>query len=425
MPNKEGGYGGYSRPPEENRTRRVRTAAPATPPPREESLPPDFENTEWMTLPGMQAPPADASRPRPSAPSGPARQQTAAPPPPPASSSRTAAIRARQRRRARLRRQRRALAMGTVAAVLVLSGVITLLLPKSAKTDPISKVSMDTKPAVDSSLVAPLPYAAGNAGSAVKTVNWGTVGPAQQTAATGFTYTAAPQAAGVDVPAFGMVSTEWFADAAFLGDSLTAGFTEYGINVGGALICGYEGVSPNSVVNRTSVNHPGRGQEVALDVLAAAQPAKLYLLMGTNALGGTGNDEGFLNYYARMLDDLRTALPNTTIFVQSVLPVRPEVLDKLPGLSSDRLASINAAIRTLCAERGCLFLDLNAEFSDENGDLDARYAEADGVHLTVAGYSKWVSYLCAHVPYDKDNPYQPGTTYYLDDSIRSLLADLP
>ena len=163
-----------------------------------------------------------------------------------------------------------------------------------------------------------------------------------------------------------------------------------------------------------------------MDVLTNAQPAKLYILIGTNALVQTGNDESFLAYYGRMLDDLQAALPNTAIYVQSNLSATQEtVTEDAPGLAPDRLATINAAIQGLCAERGCYFLDLNAEFRDESGYLLSDYAQPDGIHLTVSGYNKWVSYLCTHVPYNKNNPYQAGSTYYLSDDLKQLLADIP
>ena len=337
--------------------------------------------------------------------------------------------RAAARRRREIRRRRRRLAvLGTVGGVLVLSGIITVLLPKSMKGE-TEAAPLPTADPAGTRLVAPLPYAgAGDSGSQnAQTLNWGTVGPQRQTADTGYTYTALP-AKPAALPEFGRVDTSWFADAAFLGDSLTAGFcaNEYNIDVGGALICGYEGISPNTVVNRTTVTSPDRGEEVPLDVLAAAQPAKLYILTGTNALVQPGNDDSFLAYYGKMLDDLRTALPDTTFYVQSVLTATQEkVSDSLPGLAPDRLAAINAAIQQLCAERGCYYLDLNAEFADDAGYLQTDFSQPDGVHLTVSGYSKWVSYLCTHVPYDKDNPYQAGSTYYLSDDMKNLLNDIP
>ena len=337
--------------------------------------------------------------------------------------------RAAARRRREIRRRRRRLAvLGTVGGVLVLSGIITVLLPKSMKGE-TEAAPMPTADPAGTRLVAPLPYAgAGDSGSQnAQTLNWGTVGPQRQTADTGYTYTALP-AKPAALPEFGRVDTSWFADAAFLGDSLTAGFcaNEYNIDVGGALICGYEGISPNTVVNRTTVTSPDRGEEVPLDVLAAAQPAKLYILIGTNALVQPGNDDSFLAYYGKMLDDLRTALPDTTFYVQSVLTATQEkVSDSLPGLAPDRLAAINAAIQQLCAERGCYYLDLNAEFADDAGYLQTDFSQPDGVHLTVSGYSKWVSYLCTHVPYSKNTPYQAGSTYYLSDDMKNLLNDIP
>lgn len=334
---------------------------------------------------------------------------------------RAAARRARERRR----RRRRTFAMLTMGGILAVSGIITLLLPKSVTGEP---EAVEPVPTGTTQLVAPLPYGGNSdATTAAQALNWGTVGPQQQSGENGYTYTAVP-AAPAALPEFGRVDTSWFADAAFLGDSLTAGFcvNEYNIDVGGALICGYEGVSPNTIVNRTTAKNPDRGDEVAMDVLVAAQPAKLYILIGTNALVQTGNDESFLNYYARMLDELRTALPNTALYVQSILAATQEtVAEDTPGLAPDRLATINAAIQGFCAERGCYFLDLNAEFSDESGYLLSDYAQPDGVHLTVSGYNKWVSYLCTHVPYNKTNPYQAGSTYYLTDELKQLLADIP
>ena len=53
------------------------------------------------------------------------------------------------------------------------------------------------------------------------------------------------------------------------------------------------------------------------------------------------------------------------------------------------------------------------------------FAQPDGVHLTVSGYSRWVSYLCTHLPYSKNNPYQAGSTYYLSEDMKTLLADIP
>lgn len=329
--------------------------------------------------------------------------------------------RERARRQRQLHRRNRCiLAASTAAGVLLLAALLNLILPSgSAAPD---AATPESAAGMTASVIAPLPYAGiGGAAEQEAALNWGAVGPARQTG--GYTYAAAPQAS-PKLEAFGEVERSWFADAAFLGDSLTEGFTEYGIDVGGALVCGYVGASPNQIVNRAELDHPERGMEVPLDVLAQAQPKKLYILIGTNALQQDGSYDGFLAYYGRMLDELRGALPQTDFYVQSILPVRPEALERSPGLASGRLGEVNAALLELCREKGCYYLDLWEAFADAEGNLSAEYAESDGIHLLKKSYTTWLNYLCSHTPYAKENPYRPGSEYYLTDALKALLSDL-
>ena len=148
------------------------------------------------------------------------------------------------------------------------------------------------------------------------------------------------------------------------------GFSDYSINLGGALICGYTGVGPDAIVNRSAVKSSVRGSEVAMDVLTAAQPKKLYILLGTNTLTTLGAADRFLAYYGQMLDQLRQALPGCVIYVQSIPPVRPQAAAEKPGLASDVLRSVNEQLAKLAADKGCVYLDLWETFADENGESE-------------------------------------------------------
>lgn len=82
-----------------------------------------------------------------------------------------------------------------MCGILVLSGVITAVLPKSAKGEPETPAA--TAEPSSTRLVAPVPYGgAGESSAAAPALNWGTVGPQRQTADGGYTYTALPQKAG-------------------------------------------------------------------------------------------------------------------------------------------------------------------------------------------------------------------------------------
>ena len=252
---------------------------------------------------------------------------------------------------------------GAVLAILVLAYAITAILENgaSAKDAPSEPVASG----IAQDILAPLPMqgeadsssAAQDGSTGEQAVTLENFGPAKQSAGA---YTVkAYDASVIRQPSCGQVDLSYFADAAFLGDSLTVGFSDYQINLDGALICGYTGVGPDAIVNRSAVKSPTRGQEVALDVLAAAHPKKLYLLLGTNTLTTLGAADRFLAYYGQMLDMLREALgEDCVIYVQSIPPVRPSAAAEKPGLASDVLRGVNEQLAQLAASKGCVYLDL-------------------------------------------------------------------
>ena len=133
-------------------------------------------------------------------------------------------------------------------------------------------------------------------------------------------------------------------------------------------------------------------------MLAAAQPKKLYILLGTNTLTTLGAADRFLAYYGQMLDELRQTLgEDCIIYVQSIPPVRPAAAEKKPGLASDVLRSVNEQL---------------AQLADGEGNLKEMIAAPDGVHLSAGnGYGAWVTYLRNHAKYSASNPWIMGSAY--------------
>ena len=305
--------------------------------------------------------------------------------------------------------------LGAFIAILLLAYAITAILERGA-------AGADETPATNASgiaenILAPLPMqgeAASDAasdGSTAQAATLETFGPAKQSAGA---YTVkAYDASVIRQPSCGQVDLNYFSDAAFLGDSLTVGFSDYQINLGGALICGYTGVGPDAIVNRSAVKSPTRGEEVAMDVLTAAQPKKLYILLGTNTLTTLGASDRFLAYYGQMLDDLRQALgDDCVIYVQSIPPVRPSAAEEKPGLASDVLRGVNEQLAQLAASKGCVYLDLWETLADGEGNLKEMLAAPDGVHLSAGnGYGAWVTYLRNHAKYSADNSWTMGSIY--------------
>ena len=306
--------------------------------------------------------------------------------------------------------------VGVVIAILLVSYAITAILEKgSAGADETPDTNTS---GIAENILAPLPMqgeaassAAADGSSTAQAAALEAFGPAKQSAGA---YTVkAYDASVIRQPSCGQVDLNYFADAAFLGDSLTVGFSDYQINLGGALICGYTGVGPDAIVNRSAVKSTERGQEVALDVLAAAQPKKLYILLGTNTLTTLGAADRFLAYYGQMLDMLRQTLgEDCVIYVQSIPPVRPEAAAEKPGLATDVLRGVNEQLAQLAASKGCVYLDLWETLADGEGSLKEMLAAPDGVHLSAGnGYGAWVTYLRNHAKYSASNSWTMGSVY--------------
>ena len=314
--------------------------------------------------------------------------------------------------------------LGVIAAILILSFAITAILENGQKHQ--DEAEQTATAGTAQNILAPLPMQ-GSAGADSATANGdssatanaggGTAvtleqfGPARQTA--GAYHVKAYDSSVIRQPGCGQVDLSYFSDAAFLGDSLTVGFSDYSINLGGALICGYTGVGPDAIVNRSAVKSSVRGQEVVLDVLAAARPKKLYILLGTNTLTTLGASDRFLAYYGQMLDLLRQTLgDDCTIYVQSIPPVRPSAAAEKPGLASDVLRGVNEQLAQLAASKGCVYLDLWETLADGEGNLKEMLAAPDGVHLSAGnGYGAWVTYLRNHAKYRADNSWTMGSIY--------------
>ena len=310
--------------------------------------------------------------------------------------------------------------LGVILAILVLAYAITAILESGAAGS--AGTPQTDANGIAQNILAPLPMqgesgasgadsTAGDDTGTADAVQTETFGPARQSA--GAYIIKAYDASVIRQPSCGQVDLSYFSDAAFLGDSLTVGFSDYQINLGGALICGYTGVGPEAIVNRTAVKSPTRGEEVALDVLAAAQPKKLYILLGTNTLTTLGAADRFLAYYGQMLDVLRQTLgEDCVIYVQSVPPVRPEAAAEKPGLASDVIKGVNEQLAQLAADKGCVYLDLWETLADGEGNLKEMIAAPDGVHLSAGnGYGAWVTYLRNHARYSVSNSWTMGSVY--------------
>ena len=208
-------------------------------------------------------------------------------------------------------------------------------------------------------------------------------------------------------PAGEPVDNDYFADAAFVGDSRTDGFMIYS-GVG----CGDKYVSNGLSIFQLSEKKAltiGDRKYTLLEALARKQYKKVYLSLGVNELG-VYNDQGFYDSYCAAIDAIRAIQPDAVIYIQGLIPLNEGVIaqtTKRTYLTNKHLRVYNDLMQRAAAEKQVVYLDLYSEFVDENNELPAG-ASRDGVHLLRDGYQKWLAYLKTHtVDYDVLYPAAP------------------
>jgi lysophospholipase L1-like esterase len=114
-----------------------------------------------------------------------------------------------------------------------------------------------------------------------------------------------------------------------------------------------------------------------------SRPTAVFVLSGTNDVFQGQSAEWTADRLGELITAIQSESPDTRIVIQTLLPSE--------GMSAELVAT-NDAIRRVATARGLDVLDLYPAFDDGSGRL--RAAETyDGVHLTGAGYARWVALL--------------------------------
>jgi lysophospholipase L1-like esterase len=157
----------------------------------------------------------------------------------------------------------------------------------------------------------------------------------------------------------------------FLGDSLTEFFD-------------WQGRFPRyRVLNLGIAGEPVEGLLYRMEeVLSSVDlPDFIFLMTGINNIAM--DDYDFIGPYREILSRLRASFRETTVVVQSILPVA------LPWVDNNVIVRTNVRLRGLAKECGADYLDLFRLFADGEGGAAADHLLDDGVHLSPRGYETW------------------------------------
>lgn len=159
-----------------------------------------------------------------------------------------------------------------------------------------------------------------------------------------------------------------FASAVVMGDSITEALTEYDL------------LNASSVVSQIGVTLDNMEDQV--QTVTEIAPQVIFLSYGMNDILSTnGNVDLFIDHYKKLIQELRTALPETTICINSIFPVSEAKSAEEPLFK--KISSFNEALQQMCDENQLAFVDNTDIASDV-------YHEEDGIHFKIDFYPLWL-----------------------------------
>lgn len=186
-----------------------------------------------------------------------------------------------------------------------------------------------------------------------------------------------------------------FSDACFIGDSRTLGL---GLNCDKAKADFYasQGLNISSALTDQVIELQNGNMGTVLEAVAQREYKRIFVMFGINELGWP-YPENFVEKYEELIEGIKAAQPNASIYVQSILPVAASAVNNDAVFTNENIDAFNAYVEQAANETGVNYLDINGYFKDESGMLPED-AAADGIHFVRAYCLEWIDLLAYLVP---------------------------
>lgn len=173
---------------------------------------------------------------------------------------------------------------------------------------------------------------------------------------------------------------ERFEESVFLGDSLTEGLGIYGY------------VKTSNVVAERGLNIENATKK--LKKITKKSPSYVFIMLGINDLNNAiYSMDDIEDNYRTLIEKLHNKLPETKVYVQSLLPVTAQFEKDNKALSNKRIEKLNKRLKKLSESYDyTAYVDVHARYVNKKGCLPAKIS-SDGYHLTIEAYQKWLDYV--------------------------------
>ena len=152
-------------------------------------------------------------------------------------------------------------------------------------------------------------------------------------------------------------------DAVFFGDMIVSGIGEYGYLDTSRIF------SDNNLTTDKALN--------SVSSVAAANPSKVYVLVGLNDLNyGTRSGENVAERIGSIVESLKEAIPSVKVYVVSLLPITQSFEAKSNvKITQAAIDEANSTLAARATEYGMTFIDIADAFKDEYNLRFGKYIE--------------------------------------------------
>lgn len=167
-------------------------------------------------------------------------------------------------------------------------------------------------------------------------------------------------------------SSDHYKNAMFIGDFVISGVSGFGF------------ASESQVIASNSMTSDKLSEY--MDQFVAGSPDSVYIMVGINDLNyGSRSVDDIYNYEKTFIEELKSKLPDTEVYVLSVLPISKR-FESSSKVKQTNIDALNSKFSDNAASLGITYVDVAGVFKDGTGYLGSSYTDS-GYNLKSGYYA--------------------------------------
>ena len=167
-------------------------------------------------------------------------------------------------------------------------------------------------------------------------------------------------------------SSSAYSKAVFIGDFVVSGISQFGFLPDAQVI------ASNSMTSDKLTGY--------LDSIVSQSPDSVYIMVGINDLNyGSRSVDDIYNYEKTFIEELKSKLPDTEVYVLSVLPISKR-FESSSKVKQTNIDALNSKFSENAASLGITYIDVASVYKDGSGYFGSSYTDS-GYNLKSGYYA--------------------------------------